>query len=70
MGACPNLGGKDSLGLPHGRGTQRYSSGDVFRGHFHHGERDGRGSFCFEDGRYGELKSSKPGACVIILVLK
>lgn len=43
-------GGKDQLGAPHGRGTEKWPSGDVFSGRFHHGEKEGRGTWYFSDG--------------------
>ena len=43
-------GGKDSDGLPHGRGTEKFPSGDVFSGRFCHGEKQGRGTWSFSDG--------------------
>lgn len=40
----------DDDGLPHGFCTVGYSSTDRFEGHFVHGEKNGRGKFCFFDG--------------------
>jgi hypothetical protein len=43
------LGSLDADGLPHGRATVHYASGDVFRGRFHHGQRTGKGALEFAD---------------------
>ena len=44
------VGTLDAEGLPHGRATVRYASGDVFRGRFDHGQKAGKGALEFEDG--------------------
>ena len=44
------VGSLDAEGLPHGRATVHFASGDVFRGRFEHGQRSGKGALEFEDG--------------------
>ncbi|XP_065177251.1 histone-lysine N-methyltransferase SETD7-like [Sycon ciliatum] len=43
-------GSKDSQGKLHGRGTERFPSGDVFTGRYKHGIKHGKGMWTFSDG--------------------
>ena len=40
----------DPEGRLHGRGTEKFPSGDVFRGRYCHGDKHGRGAWIFADG--------------------